>query len=174
MEDPTVQVKFSEYRKLREDLKQQQARIYELEKEVVAAKLADGSGVTQELHAAFHGALKIVQFAVGNLSPETVAGWPHKDLVTVADAIEKIPGMDIHIKEVPGAWREFAQLAVGFEEYRKQRRATQVVTMATAEDFGPKTAEAAVVHAAYDQNRKAAGEPTGPAPGITPPPHVDR
>lgn len=169
MEDPTVQVKFSEYQKLREDLKQQQARIYELEKEVADTKLADTSGTTKLLHDAFHNALKIVQFAVGNLAPETVVGWPHADLIAVAAAIEKIPGMDTHIKEVPIAWREFAQLAVGFEEQRKQRKATQVVTMATAADFGPQTAEAAAVHAAYDQHRRAEGVTPGAAPGITPP-----
>ena len=149
MEDPTVSLKYSEYQKLRDDLKQTQSRVYELEKDLASAQLADNSGTTQQLHDAFHEALKIVQFAVGNLAPETVVGWPHKALVAVADAIEKIPGVDLHISEVPPEWRNFARNAAGFEEFRKRRDATRVVTVATVADFGPKTPEAAAAHAAY-------------------------
>lgn len=148
-DEPTVTVKYSVYHKLREDLRETQNRVYVVEKELAAAQLNDGSGAAQLLHGAFHEAIKVVQFAVGNLAPETVAGWPHKALVAIADAIEKIPGIDVHVREMPSELRHFAKLAAGYEEYRKQRDANRVVTAATAADFGPKTPEAAAVHAAH-------------------------
>jgi hypothetical protein len=174
MEDPVVQVKFSEYQKLREEVKTQQTRIYELEKQVSAAQLDDVSGTTKQLHEALHEALKIVQYAVGNLAPETVAGWPHQALINIADAIEKLPAMDAHIKEVPNDWREFAKLAAAFEAQRAERRKTQVVTMATAADFGPKTPDAEAAHVEYDKRRAAAGVEPGPAPFQAHTPSSDR
>lgn len=159
MEDPVVNVKYSEYSKMREEARTQQARIYELEKELAEAKVADNSGTTKLLHEALHEALKVVQFAVGNLAPETVSGWPHKALVAVADAVDKLPAIDQHIAEVPSEWRNFARTAANYEEYRRQRDANKVVTMATAADFGPKTPEAAAVHAAL-KSSTAEAEPS--------------
>lgn len=169
MKDPTVQLKFSEYQSLLEEVKTQQSRIYELERQLAGAQLADVSGTTKQIHDALHNALKIVQFAVGNLAPEIVAGWPHRALADVANAIDTLPAMDTHIKEVPNDWREFARLAAGFEELRKQRKATQVVTAAVAADFGPKTPEATAAHVEYDAHRRAAGVEPGPAPFNAPP-----
>lgn len=148
-DDPTVTVKYSDYTKLREDLRETSSRILVLEQEVAAAKLGDPAGVTKQLHDAFHEAFKIVQFAVGNLPPETITGWPHEALVAVAKAIEIIPGIDIHVREVPAELRHFARQAAALEEDRKQRKANRVVVRASPEDFGPKTAEAVIVHAAY-------------------------
>jgi len=165
-DEPTVNVKYSVFNKLREDQRTTQNRVYELEKELAAAKLTDGSGAAQLLHDAFHEAIKVVQFAVGNLAPETVAGWPYKALFAIADAIEKIPGVDVHVREMPAELRHFAKLCAGYEEYRKQRDANRVVTAATAADFGPKTPEAAVVHAVHTA-------PSPSAENIAPQPVAD-
>ena len=149
--EPTVTVKLSDYDKLRDQLRDAQGKHHELEKQLVAAKLvdADGSGVAKQLYDGFHAAIKIVQFAVGNLDPQAVRGWPYTALIEVADAIEKIPGIDRHVSELPGELRYTAQLAAGYEEYRKERDKTRIVVPATAADFGPQTSEAAAVHAAY-------------------------
>src|SRR3990172_4378562 len=147
--EPTVTVKLSDYDRLRDQLRDMQNRVYALEKQLAAAQIADPSGVGQLLHDAFHAAIKIVQFAVGNLDPQTVAGWPHKALAEVADAIEKIPGIDRHVSELPEELRAVARTAAGWEEYRKERDKNRVVVPATAADFGPQTPEAAAVHAAY-------------------------
>ena len=158
--EPTVTVKLSDFDRLRDELKQAQTRGYELEKQLTAARLADGSGTTQLLHDAFHSAIKVVQFAVGNLDPQTVVGWPHKALAEVAAAIEKIPGVDIHVREMPDELRHFARLAAGYEEFRKERDKHKVVVPATAADFGPQTPEAAAVHAAYVSTAAQVDEPS--------------
>jgi len=157
MDEPTVSIKYSDYNKLREDLRTVQNQNYELEKKLAAAALGDDT-VAKLLHSAFHSAIKVVQFAVGNLEPSTVAGWPHAALVEIADAIEKIPGIDQHVAEMPPELKHFAALAASLEEMRKERDKNKVVTMATAADFGPKTPEAQAVHDAYDAKRNAQNE----------------
>lgn len=159
MDEPTVNVKYSDYNKLREDLRTTQNENYELKAKLAAAALGDDA-TAKLLHEAFHSAIKVVQFAVGNLDPSTVSGWPHAALVEVADAIEKIPGIDQHVAELPPELRYFAQLAASMEAMRKERDKNKVVTMATAADFGPKTPEAQAVHEAYDAKRNAAVEKT--------------
>lgn len=160
--EPTVTVPLSTYDKIRDDLRHTQNGFYELEKKLVAAQLADpdGSGANKVLYDGFHSAIKIVQFAVGNLDPQTVVGWPHKALAEVADAIEKIPGVDIHVREMPDELRHFARLAAGYEEFRKERDKHKVVVPATAADFGPQTPEAAAVHAAYVSTAAQVDEPS--------------
>lgn len=146
---PTVSVAFNTYAKLQDDLKAFQNRIYELEKAVTEAQLTDKAGIVQQLHKAFHEAIKVVQFAVGNLDPQTVAGWPHAALAKIADAIEQLPGIDRHVSEMPEELRAFARLAASYEEFRKARDANRVVVAASASDFGPQTPEAKAVHEAY-------------------------
>jgi hypothetical protein len=147
MPDPVVSVPLSQYDKLRTAVRDTQARVYELEEQLTAAQLADNSGTTKLLLDTFHATMRVVQFAVGNLEPTTIAGWPHQALVEIADALEKIPGVDRHIGEMVLPLREFAKRAAGYEAFRKERDANRVVTMAGAADFGPKTPEAAAVHA---------------------------
>lgn len=159
MDEPTVNVKYSDYSKLREELRTLQNKNYELEQKLAAAKLGDDE-VAKSLFDGFHSAIKVVQFAVGNLEPSTVVGWPHAALIEVADAIEKIPGIDQHIAEMPPELRHFAGIAAGLEAFRKERDKNKVVVAASAEDFGPKTPEAAAVHAAYDAQRNAQNEKT--------------
>jgi len=157
MDEPTVSVKYSDYNKLREDLRTTQNENYELKTKLAAAQLGDDA-VAKLLFDGFHDAIKIVQFAVGNLDPATVSGWPHEALVKIADAIEKIPGIDQHVAELPPELRAFADIAKGLEAFRKERDKNKVVVPATAADFGPKTPEAAAVHAAYDAKRNAQNE----------------
>ena len=160
--EPTVTVKLSDFDKLRDQLREAQNKNYELDKQLTAAKLVDvdGSGVTKQLLDGFHAAVKVVQFAVGNLDPQATAGWPHKALVDIADAIEKIPGIDQHVREMPGELRYTAQIAAGYEKYRKERDKNRVVMPATAADFRPQTPEAAAVHAAYVSTAAQVDEPS--------------
>lgn len=146
-DEPTISLKLSEYDKLRDQVRALHGKNLELERDLAAAKLADNAGTLARVHAAFHDAIRVVQFAVGNLPPEAVAGWPHEALVKIADAIGQIPGIDRHISEVEPEFREFARVAASFEAWRAERKRTQVVLPATAADFGPKTPEAAAVHA---------------------------
>ena len=150
----TVTVKLVDYDRLREELREAQNDVHKLRVEVNAAKLGDLSGTTKMLHDAFHETIKVVQFAVGNLDPQTIAGWPHKALVAIAAAIETIPGIDQHVAEMPGELRSFARSAAGHEERRRRHREANPSVPASAEDFGPQTEEARRVHEATVQQVK--------------------
>lgn len=163
--EPTVSIAISAYDKLRNETRDQQAEIYRLQEELKQAKLADNDGTTKLFHETFHTMMKIVQFAVGNLDPSTIAGWPHQAVADLADAIEKLPGIERHITEMPQQLRDFAALGKGFEALRKERDANKVVLMATAADFGPQTDEARAVHGAYMAARGGAAPPANEASG---------
>lgn len=156
----TVTVKLSDYDRLRDELREAQNKVYMLQTEVNAAKLGDPTGPTKLLFDAFHETIKVVQFAVGNLDPQTIAGWPHKALVAIADAIETIPGVDQHVAEMPGELRSFARSAAGHEERRRLHRLAHPPVPASAEDFGPQTEEAKRVHEATIQMKNGDGSAT--------------
>jgi len=146
--DSKVEVSLKALDELRDEAHRSAARIQALEREVVAAKLEDKSGRVPALMVALRAAVEVVQFAVGNLDPTTVRGWPYEALGTIADALEQIPGLqeDPNMRSLAGELRHFAGIAAGLEEFRKERDAKRVVTPATAADFGPKTAEASFIH----------------------------
>lgn len=151
MDEPTLNIKLSDYDQLRNRERSMQEQIYQLEAQLTKAQLDDATGTLALTHAALLDALQIIQFAVGNLPSESVTGWPHEALVRVADAIEKLPGIGRHMREVPAEFRDFARMAAGLEAFRKERDKNRIVVAATAADFGPQTDEARLVHAAHSK-----------------------
>lgn len=148
MDEPTISLKLSEYDKLRQGTRLLEQECQRLGHELAEARLADPEGTLKAFHAAFHDTMAIVQFAVGNLAPETAAGWPHEALARVAAALAALPGVDRHLAEVAPELREFAKQAAGLEAWRRERDKNRVVTIATAADFGPQTDEARRIHEA--------------------------
>lgn len=96
--------------------------------------------------AAFDQVLPIVQFAVGNLPPETIKGWPHETLDAVAQRYLQLSGQSLARlteRELMEELRKFAAEAKGWET----RRGPRLVGLhgqphAGPEDFGPQTPEA--------------------------------
>lgn len=170
-DDPMVSIKMSVYDRLREAGKLAQAEAYKAQELLQAARLtdADGSGMTKNLFDAFHQAMKIVQFAVGNLNPETIAGWPHEALTNVAGYLESIPGIERHLTELPDDLRRFASQAASLENWRRERDKNKIVVMAGAADFGPKTPEAMAVHTARVAAANGAKDTAGLLPCQSPP-----
>lgn len=147
-DEPMISIKLSDFDRQRQNTRDLEARLYQLEADLAAAKLADSAGTLRAFHAAFHDAMQVVQFAVGNLAPETVAGWPYEALGRLAEALDKLPSIDRHLSEAAGELREFSRQASGLEAWRKERDKHRVVVAATAADFGPQTDEARAIHAA--------------------------
>jgi hypothetical protein len=146
--DSKVEISLSALDELREGVRTSKEQIAQLQKALRTAQLEDKSGRIPELMRALHAAIEVVQFAVGNLDPTTVRGWPYEALRTLADVLEQTPGLqeDANMRSLAGELRHFAGVAASLEEFRKKRDAERVVVPASAADFGPKTAEAAFVH----------------------------
>jgi hypothetical protein len=140
---------------LRQEVFAARVRTEKLMREVETAKAGDPNGLIPDLCQTIRAAIKVVQFAVGNLDPSTVCGWPHQDLVQFLDGIVKMPVPDedssirIGMQEMARDMQHFARTAAQYEEYRKQRVA--IAVPASASDFGPKTIES---QAAHEQRRE--------------------
>jgi hypothetical protein len=147
MDEPTISLKLSDYDKMRTGQRALETRLRELEVELTAAQLADPSETLGHVHRAFLQAMQVVQFAVGNLPPESIVGWPHAALAHLAEAVNTLPGIGPHLKEIAPELREFARGAASLEAWRKERDKHRIVVPATAADFGPQTDEARAVHA---------------------------
>ena len=163
---PTHTISLDDYDKLRKRAEAAEAHVNTLQADVEQAKFAvDVDGLTDKYAAAFKEAVKIVQFATGNLDPATVAGWPVESLRAVADAIKTLPKLDIYTREVASVFTDFARLATGYEELRKQRKLLQAPVMAGPADFGPQTPEARAIHSVH-RNGGAVAETSAPATAV--------
>jgi hypothetical protein len=164
LSERTVAITLGDLDKMRAENGLCLARIQELERQLVEAKMADPTGTIANLRAVIQHAIPIVQFATGNLEPSTVRGWPYAALSAFAEAIAKMPDADTPILESAQDLRTFAKVAAGYEEFRRERDAKRAVMPATREDFGPKTDEAAFAHAAREQALgQTPGNGTAPA-----------
>lgn len=133
MTAPTITLTIQEYNDLQATLHESERRRLELEAQLAAVQ--DGRAVLQAARV-WKAALTIVQFAVANLPPETSPGWPWKELDALAAHLQP---------DLAGVFQEFAAIAAGYEEERSRR--PKKILPATKDDFGPKTAEAAIMHA---------------------------
>jgi hypothetical protein len=75
----------------------------------------------QAVLAALESALPIVQFAVGNIPPESVRGWPVASLTTLADQLKALFPDDADRQSMVIAFREVAADAVDIDKFRARR-----------------------------------------------------
>lgn len=109
------------------DLQTMQNRIAELELEVAdarkrvdEARLGDEGSDVQRLVAAFNHALPILQFAIANLHPLTVRGWPADDLLKLAALLPDLPGIDESIRETATDLKMHARDCASWEKSRAE------------------------------------------------------
>ena len=138
---------------LRAQIKAAEDRVQDLEELLADAKLSAKLGPDPEFakHTieAFRVTIPIIQFAVSNMHPSTVRGWPYEALRDVSAYLEALPGADANDHALAHEFVEIAKLAQGYEEFRRQRDAQTVVLPASPADWGPQTEEAKAVHDAF-------------------------
>jgi hypothetical protein len=132
-----VTLTIQEYEDLRDKLVKAETHRNELVHLLSDIRDAEAVAKNGETWAA---ALQIVQFAVANLPPETSPGWPYNALRLIARHLTSPSDLDL-----AGVFDEFASIAEGYETARK--KAPRKITSAGPRDFGPKTTEAAIMHA---------------------------
>lgn len=93
-------------------------RVTELEAEIDRLKLEGVGDAAAELSMAFNHAYEIVRFAVANLDPLAVRGWPHKDLLELGKLIPELAGVSPDIRECAPDLRDFARRAAEWEGAR--------------------------------------------------------
>lgn len=68
-----------------------------------------------ELSKAWNASKAVIDYAVGNLSPEFSRNWPHEDLQTLAELVDKLPGATSRDAERAIIWRDFSKQVIDFE-----------------------------------------------------------
>jgi hypothetical protein len=143
---------------LRQEIFASSARVEKLTQQIEAMKYNDSSGLVPDLCQTIRAAIKVVQFAVGNLDPSIVRGWPHQDLAKFIEGIERMPIPDedasvrIGMREMAHDMKSFVRTAAQYEEYRRQN--AQGLIVASPSDFGPQTVEAQAIHAASERHNE--------------------
>lgn len=114
----TLQIPLGEYMELKEQIKKRDEEISKLQVQLTEALLTDPEGRAKKIHAALQLALPIVGFAVSSLPPESIRGWPYKELAEFGKVIKEIPGIELYQLEQGKDWVIFAAEVRPFEEAR--------------------------------------------------------
>lgn len=91
------------------------------------------SSDVNDLRAALEAALPIVQFAVSNLNPESVLGWPHKQLASLG-ALLRSTTDDPHLLEMATTFYYQAEHAADVDVFRAKRLADAAALFPSAGD----------------------------------------
>jgi hypothetical protein len=152
--DSNVTVPLGVVDDLRDQIRAHENTIRELRAQAVDAKFGETPAAVRAPFTAFRALFPVVQFAVGNLHPSAVRGWPHEALAHAAEHIRTMPDVTTDELALAHELEEFGKLARGYEAMRKQRDAETVVLPAGPADWGPQTEEAKTVHAAHRDGSK--------------------
>lgn len=146
-----VQITLGELDALRDKIVTLELDLHTANLEITEVK-ANGAEVNRDVRERYKRTLaaviEIVQFAVANLPPEHVVGWPSQALVTFAEGLRMLPISD-HDKELAEELLVFAGEASERAKERRSRRGLPPGPPAALEERGPQTEEAKAVHAHY-------------------------
>jgi hypothetical protein len=92
------------------------------------ARLGSPDSDIRQLAAAFGYALEVVQFAVANLHPLTVRGWPYLALRALARLSPDLPGVDTSFRQVArGDWEILTREMEKWEKARAEGREQELL-----------------------------------------------
>jgi len=149
---PMVQITLAEIDALRDRITTLELDLQTVQLELAETK-AKGAEVNRDIRVRIErtitAAMEIVRFAVQNLPPQFVVGWPHDALATFARCLEMLPTTTDHDKELCQELLTFAGEASELAKERRSRRGLPPGPPPTLEEQGPQTEEAKAVHEAY-------------------------
>ena len=108
-----------EYQKLLEDRRCAEVRASELEAEIKRVREEDPANRVEPLRVLARHMLTIVRFAVANLPPVEIRGWPTKDLFAIADRLATLP--DYNVSDDAVLMNELRAFADECESYALSR-----------------------------------------------------
>lgn len=124
----TITMTMHDFRKLERDREALEARIAELETAGGAAQPAPAD--TERWRLALQMALPVVQYAVGNLNPESYRDWPAGELWALAELLPELFPGDPDVESLAIVFREFATQAEDLDDFRAERREAAAAVLA--------------------------------------------
>jgi hypothetical protein len=126
-----IQLPYDNFRALENDLARLRRENAALRRESSGHRVAPDEAISS---AAFAAALEIVRFAVANLEPRTVRGWPHHELAVVAELLPKaLPAIE-EVGVLANTLREFAREAADIDRERQRRVEAARVTLGLTDE----------------------------------------
>jgi hypothetical protein len=107
----------TEWQELRNTIDALERDVAALRKRLAEARIG-ACGDNRRLFEALNHTIEIVRFAIANLEPRTVRGWPHESLSAFAALLPDLPGIDRSLAESAGDLTLFARGAREWEEAR--------------------------------------------------------
>lgn len=122
-----------EYHELIRAREEAYAEANRLRGELVAAKQADPANRIKALNDFARSAIEIVRFAVANLNPESIRGWPTNALKNVADLMAALPDYNVADDSVlAGELHAFARDCDEYALIRQNKREAKLNADAAA------------------------------------------
>ena len=119
----TVNIPLDEWNQLQADAEKRKGELAEALRRARDAEAGSGDERARALRDIIDVALPVVQFAVGNLPPESVRGWPHVELQQLAERLRTMPGREAEHETISAEFRTFANECVRLAAYRTVRDA---------------------------------------------------
>lgn len=107
--DAKVEITYGELQGLQDKVRDLEKENSKLKLETSEAKLGPDGNLARQYREAFAEAMTIVRFAVSNMHPLTVRGWPYKSLEHVCKANGSLPGIDQDSAETANDMKIFAR-----------------------------------------------------------------
>jgi hypothetical protein len=143
MSAATVTLPHSDYQRLQDDIRALKAEVEAKRVEIEDLKLGPTDSHARQLLDALNSSLDVTRFAIGNLPPMAVRGWPHKSLRSLAALLPSLPGVDEGIREVSTDWRLVADDCQKWEDARAEGKEHELLAHdnalkgASLDAFGP-------------------------------------
>lgn len=124
-----ITLDLSEWQALQGQISTLQNALATAKDETDKLRLAGPDGADKAaLLKALRSALGIVQFAVANLDPETVRGWPFPALLHLAASLSDAPGLSAVERELAPIFEAFAKECGALERLRAEGREKELET----------------------------------------------
>lgn len=126
--DAQVTIALSDLEGIKKRAEAAEAEVARLKTAVDQARLGDDGADARRLARAFDLALEVVQFAITNLHPMTVRGWPYKALRELGELAPDLPGVNASFREVArGDWRLLTKEMEKWETARAEGREQELL-----------------------------------------------
>jgi hypothetical protein len=124
----SVTIDFADLEGIKKRAETAEAEVARLKGEVDQARLGDGGSDARRLATAFDLALEVVQFAIANLHPMAVRGWPYEALRALGELAPHLPGVNTSFREVAtGDWRLLTKEMEKWEKARAEGREQELL-----------------------------------------------
>jgi hypothetical protein len=131
MSHATLSISLDDYNALLAARTAAEQMLAEAHRDLAAAKLVDPSGCLPALVAFSRDCLTLARFAIANLPPEMIRGWPYEELRRIAAGLPTLPDATADDRDMALDLLNFAK---DCEDHAIRRRAEPKATKMTPAD----------------------------------------